>query len=88
MQAILTSRLAQLSDAARELAGVAATIGRSFTFDLLAGASGESEDRLALLLDELWTRRIIQRQEEDAYDFSHDKLREAAAAAASQAAGR
>ncbi len=70
--------LAQLSAPARELAGVAATIGRAFTVELLVKASRRSEESLAPVLDELWERRVIQRQGEDSYDFSHDKLREVA----------
>ena len=70
--------LAQLSAPARELVGVAATIGRAFTIELLVKASHRSEESLAPVLDELWERRVIQRQGEDTYDFSHDKLREVA----------
>ncbi len=29
-------------------------------------------------LDELWTRRILREQDGDAYDFSHDRIREVA----------
>lgn len=88
IHAIIQSRLAQLSPQARELAELAATIGRSFTFNVLAQASmprgasqesqghGADEETLVRGLDELWQRRIIREQEGDAYDFSHDKIRE------------
>lgn len=36
-------------------------------------------------LDELWRRRIVREQGTDSYDFSHDKIREAAYAALSPA---
>ena len=36
VQTVIESRLAQLSDPARDLVGVAATIGREFTTDVLA----------------------------------------------------
>jgi tetratricopeptide (TPR) repeat protein len=78
VQAVLSARLAQLSAPARELAGIAATIGRSFTFELLVKASQRSEESLVPVLDELWERRVIQHREDDSYDFSHDKLREVA----------
>src|SRR5713226_2010449 len=39
-------RLAQLSSSARELVGLAAVIGRAFTFEVLAKASGAGEDTL------------------------------------------
>ena len=63
---------------ARELVGLAATIGREFTFPVLASASDQGGDALVRSLDELWQRRIIREQGSTAYDFSHDKIREAA----------
>jgi DNA-binding SARP family transcriptional activator len=75
---VLEARLAQLSSPARELARQAATIGREFRFELLAVASGRDEDTLVRELDELWQRRIVREHGADAYDFSHDKLREVA----------
>jgi tetratricopeptide (TPR) repeat protein len=78
VQAALEARLAQLSPPGRELAGVAATIGRSFTFPVLQAAGDGDEDGLVRGLDELWRRRIVRERGADAYDFAHDKLREAA----------
>ncbi|MEX5631397.1 AAA family ATPase [Parafrankia sp. FMc2] len=75
VQAVIESRLAQLSPAAAELVGVAATIGRDFTADMLAEAAGTDADALVSGLDELWQRRIVREHEADGYDFSHDKLR-------------
>ena len=82
---VLESRLAQISPPSQELAGLAATIGREFSFKLLAKASGSDEDTLVHELDELWQRRIIREHGTDAYDFSHDKLREVAYRALSTA---
>jgi predicted ATPase len=82
------ARLAQLSPPARDLAGLAATIGREFTFDVLARASDSDEEPLVRTLDELWQRRIVREQGTDAYDFSHDKLRQAAYASLSAARQR
>ncbi len=78
VQAVITARLAQLSPVAREVGSVASVIGRAFTFDVLAKASGSDEDALVRGLDELWQRRIVREQGQNAYDFSHDKLREGA----------
>lgn len=81
VQTVLATRLAQLSPLAHEVANVAAVIGREFTFPVLARASGQSEDAMVQGLDELWQRRIVREQgagTADAYDFSHDKLRELA----------
>jgi tetratricopeptide (TPR) repeat protein len=88
VQTVLAARLAQLSPSARELASLAAVIGRAFSGAVLARASGESEEALVRGLDELWQRRIVREQGGNAYDFSHDKLREEAYAALSSARKR
>lgn len=78
VQTILAARLEQLTPKARELAGLAAVIGREFSFSVLARCRGESEDEMVEELDELWQRRIVREQGGEMYDFSHDKLREQA----------
>lgn len=78
VQSVIQTRLAQLSAAARELAALAATIGRSFTLDVLALACAQSEDAVVHSLDELWQRRIVREQGVNAYDFSHDRIRDVA----------
>ncbi|MFN2201107.1 MAG: ATP-binding protein [Caldilineaceae bacterium] len=79
VHAVIRSRLERLSARARALTELAATIGRSFTYDVLAHASAPQgnllEEELVNGLDELWNRRIIREQGEDAYDFSHDMIR-------------
>lgn len=81
---VLDARLAQLSPAARGVIELAAVIGRAFTFGVLAATTDLGEESLVAALDECWRRRIIREQGADAYDFSHDKLREAAYASLSQ----
>ncbi|HUG16713.1 MAG TPA: AAA family ATPase [Thermomicrobiales bacterium] len=78
VQSVIQSRLLQLSSAGRELVAVAATIGRAFSADVLRAAAAVDDDTLVQALDELWRRRIIDEQGADAYDFTHDKIREAA----------
>lgn len=78
VQSVLTARLAQLSPATRQIANLAAAVGRSFTLWVLHQASGEDEEAIVEALDELWQYRIIREQGGDTYDFSHDKLREVA----------
>jgi DNA-binding SARP family transcriptional activator len=78
VQNVLSTRLAQLTQPTRQLAGLAATIGREFSFRLLAHISDCDEDTLVRQLDELWQRRIIREHGVDGYDFSHDKIREVA----------
>lgn len=88
MQAVLAARFAQLSLLARELASLAAVMGREFSFTVLVRASSISEEALVQGLDELWQRRIVREQgagDSEAYDFSHDKLRELAYASLSPA---
>ena len=60
MHAVIAGRLAQLSPETRELAGLAATVGRIFTIDILSKASGGDVDNLTNELDELWQRRIVR----------------------------
>ena len=75
-QAVLRHRIAQLSPQTREIACLAATIGRQFSLDVLRQVSGIGEEELVSHLDELLLRRIIREDSPDQYDFSHDKLRE------------
>jgi DNA-binding SARP family transcriptional activator/predicted ATPase len=78
VQAVIAARLAQLSSPARELAGLAATIGRAFSFEILALAASAELEKTANSLDELWQRRIVREHSAGTYDFSHDKIREVA----------
>jgi DNA-binding SARP family transcriptional activator/predicted ATPase len=78
VQAVIESRLRQLSAPARQLAMLAATIGRDFAYDVLAQASGESDRKVLKGLDELCRRGILREQGAANYDFSHAKIREVA----------
>jgi DNA-binding SARP family transcriptional activator/tetratricopeptide (TPR) repeat protein len=73
---ILPKRIQQLSPAGREVAGLAAALGRDFSIPLLAEASDLDVETVVVAVDELWRRRII-RQNGERYDFSHDLLRSA-----------
>jgi tetratricopeptide (TPR) repeat protein len=85
VHSVLVARFAQLSQEAHDLASLAAVIGREFSFTVLSHASGEPEEVLVRGLDELWQRRIVREQGADAYDFSHEKLRQEAYASLSAA---
>ncbi|HZX42068.1 MAG TPA: hypothetical protein VFE93_09535, partial [Myxococcaceae bacterium] len=76
-QAVIAGRLAQLSNHAREVTAAAAVIGRAFDLEVLVHLVGD-EDVVARALDELWRKRIIREQGPNAYDFTHDKVREVA----------
>ena len=76
VHAVIASRLAQLSPASYELAGVASVVGRPFSFELLEKATDWDEASVSQALDELWRRRIIDTRGAAEYDFTHDRLRE------------
>ena len=57
---------------------VAAVIGRSFTFDILTAVCEQGELQAVHSLDELWQRHMVVEQGIDAYDFTHDRIREVA----------
>jgi tetratricopeptide (TPR) repeat protein len=73
---VFEARLDRLSAAGRDLGDLAATIGRSFTFELVKDAGEMGETALVRALDELWQQRIVREQGAEAYDFSHGLLRE------------
>ena len=77
LTAMLRKRLEQASASGREVAGLAAAVGRDFTLDLLTEASDLDAGTVVGAVDELWRRRIM-REYRDGYDFSHDLLRETA----------
>ena len=79
VQAVIEGRLAKLSDAARQLVDAAAVVGRAFTLNVVAPLlPGPNGDDVVAAIDELWRRGIVQERDVDAYDFSHDKIREVA----------
>jgi DNA-binding SARP family transcriptional activator len=74
---ILNGRIDQLSAPTRELASLAAAIGREFRADVLQQAGGVADEALVHALNELLQRHIVAEQTPDRYDFTHDKLRQA-----------
>ncbi len=78
MQEVIAARLALLSHAARDLASLAATVGRAFTLEVVREAGGVPDDALVQGLDELLRRQIVREHGNSEYDFAHDKIREVA----------
>jgi predicted ATPase/DNA-binding SARP family transcriptional activator len=78
VHAVIRARLTRISPQAQRVASLAAVIGRSFSFAVLAAASHMEEETIIQVLDELWARRLIRQQGEDGYDFSHDRIRDVA----------
>lgn len=76
-QGVLRRRLAQCSPQARNVASLAAAVGREFSMELIARASSVDEQTLVRAVDELWRLRIL-REQSGGYDFSHDMLRQCA----------
>ena len=74
---ILRRRVQEASPAAREVAGLAAAVGRDFEVPLLVEASDLAAESVVTAVDELWGRRLI-REVDGRYDFAHDLLRQAA----------
>ena len=74
---IVGRRLERLSERGQSLAAVAAVIGREFEWALLERAAGLGEEHTASAVEELVRRHILHGVGER-FDFSHDRIREAA----------
>ncbi len=75
VQAIIQMRLSSLTPPVLGFLEVAAIIGRNFSYDIIAQASLDSPETITKYLDELCDRMLI-REQENSYEFSHDKIRE------------
>ena len=71
------SRLQRLSGRAQKLVAVAAVIGREFDFSLLQRTADLDAREAAEGVEEL-VRRHVLREIDDHFDFTHDRIREAA----------
>jgi tetratricopeptide (TPR) repeat protein len=76
VRAMIASRLDRLTESARQLAAMAAVIGREFEFPLLQRASGLDETSAAEGVEELVRRRVLQGVGER-FDFIHHRLQSA-----------
>lgn len=75
---LLHSRLAHISETARQILGAAVVIGRAFDFETVRQASGRSEEETIVGLEELVAQGLVVESSsagEPQYDFTHDKLR-------------
>ena len=77
VQAVIESRLDQLGEESRAALGLAAAIGREFTFSLLQAISKADPAALLDALDE-WLARGLMRETNEGYDFTHEKLSQVA----------
>jgi DNA-binding SARP family transcriptional activator len=74
---VIAGRLERLSERARQLAAVAAVIGREFDFALVQHAAGLAAPEAAEGMEELVRRRVLHGVGEH-FDFTHDRIREVA----------
>lgn len=84
IQRVIQGRLDHLDPLSSELLGTAASIGQRFNAALLREVSQRSGQEIVAAL-ETWLRRGLVRELGEGYEFSHAKIREAAAATLSQA---
>jgi tetratricopeptide (TPR) repeat protein len=71
------SRLDRVSQDCNDVLRAAAVLGKTFTFDeLLATAGDQKEDELLDALDEAVGAQLIIATRNDAFTFTHDKIRE------------
>lgn len=75
---VVDRRLAALSAPARELARVAAVLGRDFDGRVLLDATSSLGEGARAGLEELRRRRLVEEGSRGGLRFAHDKLREAA----------
>lgn len=72
---MIVEHLARLGERSRDLASVAAVVGREVEFSLLQRAAGLAEREAAESMEELVRRRVLHGVGE-AFDFTHERIRE------------
>ncbi|MGH2587706.1 MAG: ATP-binding protein, partial [Dehalococcoidia bacterium] len=78
---LLRSRVAQVSETDLQILTAAAVIGRSFSFEVLRGACGRSEEEAITSIEDLVRLGFLvpstagEGGKEPSYDFSHERLR-------------
>jgi len=77
VEAVIVSRLGQLTQPAREIAAVAAALAHPFTLEFMVEVSRArgDEEEIVSAIDELWRRRIIHTSGEGFYEFCHGHIR-------------
>jgi tetratricopeptide (TPR) repeat protein len=81
MRALLTGRLASLSELARQVAAAGAILGSDFDLETVRATSGRSEDETLVGLEELLARGLVRELgvgSAAGYDFRHASQREVA----------
>ena len=73
---LLEARVRGIGDAARQLLGTAAVLGRSFDVDTARAASGRSDEEAVAALEELAARGLVHEVAGDVNDFGHGLVRD------------
>jgi DNA-binding SARP family transcriptional activator/tetratricopeptide (TPR) repeat protein len=73
---LLTARVRDVGDAARQVLATAAVLGRSFDVDTVRAASGRSDEEAVAALEELAARGLVHEVAGDVYDFGHGLVRD------------
>jgi DNA-binding SARP family transcriptional activator/tetratricopeptide (TPR) repeat protein len=84
IKTVIAGQLTQLTEHAREVLLWAAAIGRRFTPDDLARAARLGSPELLKALGEMERRGVVRTMGDDAYDFTHDLVRQTAYQSVSQ----
>ncbi len=84
IQSLIEARLDRLDTQSQELLGIAAAIGRAFTFSLLEEVSENPTKEVVAAIEE-WQQKGLVVESSESYDFSHDKIRQVAYAGLSRA---
>ena len=71
----LTRQLADLADEEQRALSVAAVLGKEFPFPLWLRASGEEEERLAEISEQLIARGLLREQPDERFEFAREDLR-------------
>lgn len=81
LKAMLSARLAALTEPARQVIQTAALLGRSFEYEVLLAAAGRSEDETVAALEELMQHGLLRELHTNQaggtleYDFTHESMR-------------
>ena len=84
IERVIASQLAGVTEQAREVLLWAAAYGRAFTPDDIARGARLAPDQLVMALGELERHGLMRPISDDAYDFTHDLVRQTAYRSVSQ----
>ncbi len=84
VRTVISARLNQLAPDSRTLLALAAAIGRTFNFRVLAGAASSFTENQVLEALESWLEKGLVIEQSDGYEFKHEQIQLTAYAGMSQ----